>query len=151
MFPNQTVQNSINTMYQIEEQASSASSSSRAIEMRACSDEAMARFQMGEFQRVKAVTIQQPQDRGEASCGGAGYDGHASTSGGMKRGKHPGKKFQERHRASIVGTASALKVQSSLPSSKRSNGRKPSSSTSSKKTSSSLSVLRFPGRRDSVY
>lgn len=126
-------------MYQIEEQASA-----QDIEMRACSEEAMARFQMGEFQRVKAVTIQPPQDCNEVSCGNAGYGVRASS--GLKKGKHPGKKFQERHRASIVGTASTLKVQPIPPNSKKYSGRK-----TSKKASAPLAVLRYPGRRDSIY
>lgn len=134
-------QNSINAMYQIEEQASA-----QDIEMRACSDEAMARFQMGEFQRVKAVTIQPPpQDCNEVLGSNVGHD--VRSGSGLKRGgKHPGKKYQERHRASIVGTASALRVQASTPSTKKYSGRKPSS----KKASTPLTVLRYPGRRDSI-
>lgn len=129
-------------MYQIEEQASP-----QDIEMRAYSDEAVQRFQMGEFQGIRTVIIQQPQENAKDDKDNNNNFGN-NIGNSLKRGKHSLGKYQGRHRASIVGTTTTntLEVQPVSPSSKKVSGRK-----SSKRTGDIRTVLRYPGRRDSIY
>lgn len=129
-------------MYQIEEQASP-----QDIEMRAYSDEAVQRFQMGEFQGIKTVIIQKPQENAKDDKDNNNNFGN-NFGNSLKRGKHSLGKYQGRHRASIVGTTTTntLEVQPASPSSKKTSGRK-----SSKRTGDIRTVLRYPGRRDSIY
>lgn len=121
-----------------------------AFDMRACSEEAVKRFQMGEFQKVKAVMIQQPplnkDNNDDSSSNGPGNDRNGRSASKRGRRGGAGKKYQGRHRASVVGTASTLKVQPASPASQRSSGRK-----ASKRPGESRTVLRYPGRRDSIY
>lgn len=129
-------------MYQIEEQVPAQN-----IEMRACSDEAMRMFQVGEFQRTKIVTIQQPPCDNKEPCGSSSSSNNNNNdNNNLKKGKRLLKKYQGRHRASIVGTANTMEIQPASPSSKKVSGRK-----SSKRLGDIRTVLRCPGRRDSIY